>query len=185
MFTPTADLIQLAAERSPWVRFVSYLKPYKKLLAYLFLATFVIQLLGVAPPMIIQNILDKVVVHQDVDLLHLLLFGLVITNVFTQLTSVMRAYLSNYMVRNLDFAMMSGFLRHTLSLPMKFFATRRTGDIFARFQENQTIRAFLTESTVTTLLNLLMVFIYFTILFLYNVKMSLAPDRLRHPHHGD
>jgi ATP-binding cassette subfamily B protein len=33
---------------------------------------------------------------------------------------------------------------------------------------------FLTESTVTTVLNLLMVFIYFTIMFLYNVKMTLV-----------
>jgi ATP-binding cassette subfamily B protein len=77
------------------------------------------------------------------------------------------------MMRNMDFAMMSQFLRHTLSLPLGFFASRKTGDIFARFQENQTIRAFLTESTVTTMLNLMMVFVYFTIMFLYNVKLTL------------
>ena len=87
------------------------------------------------------------------------------------------------MVRKLDFAMMSQFFKHTMSLPYSFFAKRKTGDIFARFQENQTIRAFLTESTVTTVLNLLMVFIYFTIMFLYNVKLTLLliafvdPDR--------
>ena len=69
--------------------------------------------------------------------------------------------------------MMSQFFKHTLSLPYSFFAKRKTGDIFARFQENQTIRAFLTESTVTTVLNLLMVFIYFTVMFLYNVKLTL------------
>jgi ATP-binding cassette subfamily B protein len=68
---------------------------------------------------------------------------------------------------------MSQFFKHTMSLPLAFFASRKTGDIFARFQENQTIRAFLTESTVTTVLNLLMVFIYFTIMFLYNVKLTL------------
>jgi ATP-binding cassette subfamily B protein len=68
---------------------------------------------------------------------------------------------------------MAGFFRHTMSLPFSFFAKRKTGDIIARFQENQTIRAFLTESTVTTMLNLLMVFIYFSILFVYNVKLTL------------
>lgn len=173
LFSPTAELVNVAAARSPWARFISYLGPYRKILGYLFLATFVIQVLGVVPPVVIQNILDRVVVHQDVSLLHLLIMGLVVTQVFSQLTTVMRAFLSNYLVRNLDFSMMSQFLQHTLSLPMKFFATRRTGDIIARFQENQTIRAFLTESTVSTALNLLMVFIYFTILFFYNVKMTL------------
>lgn len=173
LFTPGSDMVQLAAERSPWVRFIAYLKPYKNILAYLFVATFVIQLLGVAPPVIIQHILDQVLVHQNVSLLHVLIAGLVISSLFTQLTSVMRAFLSTFMIRNLDFSMMSGFLKHALSLPIPFFAKRKTGDVFARFQENQTIRAFLTESTVTTILNLLMVFIYFSILFMYSAKMTV------------
>ncbi|NUT15877.1 MAG: peptidase domain-containing ABC transporter [Cupriavidus sp.] len=173
LFTPGESMTQLSVQRSPWLRFIGYLAPYKKILAHLFLATFVIQMLGVVPPLIIQNILDGVVVHQNVGLLHLLIAGLIISSVFSQLMSTIRAYLANFMVRNMDFAMMSHFFRHTLSLPLSFFAKRKTGDIFARFQENQTIRAFLSESTVTTALNLLMVFIYFTIMFLYNVKLTL------------
>src|SRR5262245_7108884 len=174
VFTPGRNLVQLSASRSPWVRFAGYLKPYRKILVHLFLATFVIQALGIVPPLIIQNVLDGVIVHQNARLLHLLVVGLVISSVFTQLITTIRALLANFMVRNMDFAMMSQFFKHTMSLPLSFFAKRKTGDIFARFQENQTIRAFLTESTVTTVLNLLMVFIYFTIMFLYNVKMTLV-----------
>ncbi|MEM5342046.1 peptidase domain-containing ABC transporter [Paraburkholderia azotifigens] len=174
LFAPGPNLVQLSASRSPWLRFIGYLTPYKKILMHLFLATFVIQVLGVIPPLIIQNILDGVIVHQNISLLHLLILGLIISNVFSQLMSMIRAYLSNFMVRNMDFAMMSQFFRHTMSLPFSFFAKRKTGDIFARFQENQTIRAFLTESTVTTALNLLMVFIYFAIMFFYNAKMTFV-----------
>jgi len=174
VFTPGQDMVQLAATRSPWIRFVGYLKPYKKILMHIFLATFVIQVLGLVPPLIIQNILDGVIVHQNVNLLHLLIAGLIISNLFTQLMSTIRSFLAGFMVRNLDFAMMSHFFKHTMSLPFSFFAKRKTGDILARFQENQTIRAFLTESTITTLLNLLMVFIYFTIMFLYNFKLTMV-----------
>ena len=173
VFTPGQEQAELGATRSPWIRFVGYLKPYKKLLLHLFIATFVIQLLGVVPPLIIQNILDGVIVHQNLSLLHLLILGLIISSLFTQIMATIRAYLANFMVRNMDFTMMSQFFKHTMSLPFSFFAKRKTGDILARFQENQTIRAFLTESTVTTLLNLLMVFIYFTIMFMYNVKLTL------------
>ena len=172
-FAPRQDVARVSASRSPWVRFARYLLPYRKILLHLFMATFVIQILGIVPPMIIQNILDGVVVHQNVSLLHVLIAGLIISSLFTQLTATIRATLANFMVRKLDFTMMSQFFRHTLSLPYSFFAKRKTGDIFARFQENQTIRAFLTESTITTLLNLLMIFIYFTVLFLYNVKLTL------------
>ncbi|MGE5649741.1 MAG: peptidase domain-containing ABC transporter [Bacillota bacterium] len=174
VFTPGQNLVQLAAARSPWIRFVAYLKPYKKILMHLFMATFVIQVLGIVPPMIIQNILDGVIVHQNLSLLHLLIIGLIVSNVFTQLMTTIRAFLANFMVRNLDFAMMSQFFKHTMSLPFSFFAKRKTGDILARFEENMTIRSFLTESTITTMLNVLMVFIYFTIMFLYNVKMTLV-----------
>ncbi len=172
-FTPGQDMAQIAASRSPWVRFARYLVPHRRILIHLCMATFVIQMLGIVPPVIIQNILDGVVVHQNVNLLHLLIGGLVISQVFSQLMAMVRAALANFMVRKLDFTMMSQFFKHTLSLPYSFFATRKTGDIFARFQENHTIRAFLTESTVTTVLNLLMVFIYFTVMFLYNVKLTL------------
>ncbi|MEH6579111.1 MAG: ABC transporter transmembrane domain-containing protein [Amphritea sp.] len=174
LFTPGPSLTQLAASRSPWIRFVGYLKPYKKLLGYLFIATLVIELLGVAPPVIMQNILDRVVVHQSYSLLTVLITGLVLTHVFVQLTTVMRAFLSSFLVRNMDFSMMSQFYKHTLSLPMSFFSRRRTGDIFARFQENETVRDFLTESTISTILNLMMVFIYFMVLFIYNVQMTLV-----------
>ena len=172
-FTPRQDVAPVGAAHSPWVRFARYLLPYKKILLHLFMATFVIQMLGIVPPMIIQNILDGVIVHQNANLLHLLIGGLIISNLFTQLTATIRAALANFMVRKLDFTMMSQFFRHTLSLPYSFFAKRKTGDIFARFQENQTIRAFLTESTISTVLNLLMIFIYFTVLFLYNVRLTL------------
>ena len=172
-FTLRQNATQVTASRSPWVRFARYLLPHKKILLHLFMATFVIQILGIVPPMIIQNILDGVIVHQNTNLLHLLIVGLIISNLFTQLTASIRAALANFMVRKLDFSMMSQFFRHTLSLPYSFFAKRKTGDIFARFQENATIRAFLTESTITTVLNLLMISIYFTVLFLYNVRLTL------------
>ncbi|QQS53758.1 MAG: peptidase domain-containing ABC transporter [Candidatus Competibacteraceae bacterium] len=174
LFTPRADLAQIEATRSPWMRFVRLLRPHKPVLGYLILATLVIQVLGIVPPIILQNILDRVVVHQSHELLNLLIVGFILVQVFMQLTALMRTYLTNFMVRNLDFSMMSQFFQHTLSLPIAFFAKRRTGDIFARFQENQTIRQFLTQSTISTLLNLLMVFFYFLVLFMYSVQMTLV-----------
>ena len=79
MFTPGHNMVQLAVSRSPWVRFAGYLKPYKKILLHLFMATFVIQVLGIVPPLIIQNILDGVIVHQSLNLLHLLIIGLIVS----------------------------------------------------------------------------------------------------------
>ena len=173
VFKPGANLVQIEASRSPWIRFAGFLKPFKGILTHLFIATLVIEILGLGPPLIIQNILDGVIVHQNFSLLNLLIIGLILTQVFTQVTSLLRTFLTTYLIRNMDFAMMTHFFKHTLSLPISFFNNRKTGDIMARFQENETIRDFLTETTISTILNVLMVFLYLTVMFIYNVKMTL------------
>jgi ATP-binding cassette subfamily B protein len=173
VFTPTAEMTQIAVQQSPWLRFIGYLKPFKKVLRDLFFAALIIQLFGLAPPIIIQNILDRVVVHQNHQLLNLMIIGLFIVTIFSQLTDLISAYLSNFMIRKLDFSMMSHFYKHVLSLPITFFSRRKTGDIIARFQENDTIREFMTETSIGTILNTMMVFVYFVVMFIYNVKLTL------------
>ena len=173
LFSPGNNMTEITAGRSSWTRFIHFLRPHKSALVYLLMATAVIESLSLVPPIIVQNILDRVVVHQNYSLLTVLFVGFLIAMAFTQLTGLLRTLMANFMVRSLDFAMMSQFFKHTLSLPVDFFAKRRTGDIFARFQENETIRAFLTESTINIILNLFMMFIYFIVLFIYNVKMTL------------
>ena len=168
------DVQAKAAERpSPWWRFAGYLRPHTRTIGHMFLAALVIQLLNLAPPVITQNVFDRVIVHENANLLFYLMLALVLAQVFAQITTLTRGYLANFMTRSMDFAMMSGFFRHTLALPIAFFGSRRTGDVFARFQENQTIREFLTGQTVGTVLNVLMVFVYLTVMFLYSVKLTL------------
>jgi ATP-binding cassette subfamily B protein len=173
LFTPTVDLGQMAVKSTPWKRFIGYLTPFKSILRDLFLASIIIQLLGLASPIIIQHIVDGVVVHQNHHLLNMMMMGLFITMVFSQITGFVSGYLSNFMIRKLDFNMMSNFYKHLLALPLRYFTTRNTGDIMARFGENETIRRFMTETSISTILNAIMVFIYFGVMFVYNVKLTL------------
>ncbi len=157
---------------SPWNRFVGYIKPQKKILRDLFIAALVIQLLGLSGPIVIQNILDRVIVHQNFGLLSMMIIGLAIITLFSQLTEFLSTYLSNFMTRKMDFDMMTHFCMHVLSLPVDFFTKRKTGDIMARFQENETIREFMTESSIGTVLNAIMVILYFIVLFKYSVLLT-------------
>ncbi|RLC09802.1 MAG: peptidase C39 [Deltaproteobacteria bacterium] len=173
LLSPTENLTQTAEKRSPWSRFIGYLKPFKKILLDLFFAALIIQLLGLAPPVIIQNILDRVVAHQNHELLNVMILGLVIATIFSQITGFLSVYLLNFMIRKLDFNMISHFYKYVLSLPIDFFVRRKTGDIMARFHENNTIRRFMTEGSISTVLNTLMIFTYFTVMFIYNVRLTL------------
>jgi ATP-binding cassette subfamily B protein len=158
---------------SPWRRFFRYLEPLRRHLADLLLAAFIMQALGLVPALVIQNILDRVVVHQSVNFLNVMMAGLAIAMVFRQVTGFLSAYLMNFLVRKLDFSMMSNFYEHILSLPLSFFARRKTGDIIARFHENHTIRRFMTQGSISTILNAVMLFTYFTVMFFYNATLSM------------
>lgn len=162
------------SDRSPWLRFARYLRPHTRTIGHMFAAALVVQLLNLAPPIITQNVFDRVIVHDSQSLLLYLVVALVLAQAFAQFTTLIRGYLANYMVRGLDFAMMSNFFRHTLALPVAFFANRRTGDVVARFHENATIRDFLTGQTIGTVLNVLMAFVYLTVLFMYSAKLTMV-----------
>lgn len=172
LFTPTAATKQVKSSKNPWLRFFSYLVPMKKILRDLFLAALVLQLLGLAGPIIMQNILDRVIVHQNTHLLNMMIMGLAAAMIFSQITEFLSAYLSNFLSRKMDFSMISHFYKHVFSLPVDFFAKRKTGDIVARFQENETIRSFMTDSSIGTVLNSIMVSVYLIVLFKYSVSLT-------------
>ncbi|MEZ4528097.1 MAG: peptidase domain-containing ABC transporter, partial [Desulfobacterales bacterium] len=162
-----------AASRSPWQRFLNYLIPYKKNLIDILFAAFIIQALGLVSPVIIQNILDRVLVHYSFDLLNIMITGLAIAMFFRLITGFASTYLMNFMIRRLDFDMMSNFLQTCPVPAYDIFCQTQTGDIIARFNENSTIRRFMTEGSISTVLNAFMVFTYFIVMFLYNAKLTL------------
>ncbi len=174
LFSPTAATRETRATETPWSRFFGYIKPMKTIMRDLLLAALIMQLLGLASPIILQNILDRVIVHQNVHLLNMMIMGLVSAMLFSQLTEYVSAYLSNFMARKMDFAMISHFYQHVLSLPVDFFSRRKTGDIVARFQENETVRSFMTESSIGTILNTIMVSIYMIVLFKYSASLTFV-----------
>jgi len=82
--------------------------------------------------------------------------------------------LIGYVSARLNIAMLSRFYRHLLGLPMRFFALRRTGDLTTRFKENGTIQRLLTGTTVSAVLDFVMLFVYLGLMFYYNAELTLV-----------
>lgn len=171
---PTQRFEVKSVPQKPITHFLNYILPYKRFFAEAMIAAFTINLLGLASPLFIQTIVDTVVVHHDVSLLNMMLAGMVLVSVFSTLAGIAQNLLLAHTTARIDMRIMSEFYRHVLSLPMNFFLTRNKGDILTRFGENQKIRAIISGSTVTVLLNTLMIVIYFIMMFGYNVKLTLV-----------
>ncbi len=163
---------QYVPEKPIW-HFVEYLLPHKAYFGEALLAALAINLLGLASPLFIQNIVDTVVVHADVNLLNMMLGGMVLVAVMTSGITITQNILLAYTTARIDMRLMSEFYRHILSLPISFFLTRNKGDILARFGENSKIRGIIAGSSITVILNTLMVILYFGMMFAYS--KALAP----------
>jgi ATP-binding cassette, subfamily B, bacterial HlyB/CyaB len=171
---PTVKFEHADPPKWPILHFLRYITPYKKYFFDALIASLILNLLGLATPLFIQTIIDTVVVHKDISLLNMMLGGMILVAVVRTITTVSQSLLLAHTTARIDMRMMSEFYRHVLSLPMSFFLTRNKGEILARFGENQKIRAIIAGSTITVILGVLMMFIYFFMMFGYSTKLSLV-----------
>ena len=170
----TDQVAENEPSQSSFKRFFPLIRPYTGILIEVLLASLVLSLFGLASPIFMQTIVDQVLVHHDEDLLNLMLVGMVVVALFQMGTSTLRVYLIGYVSARLSIAMLSRFYRHLLALSMRFFALRRTGDLTTRFRENATIRRLLTGTTVSAVLDFIMLFVYLGLMFYYNAELTLV-----------
>jgi ATP-binding cassette subfamily B protein len=138
-----------------------------------FIASIFIQIFGLITPLFTQLILDRVVVQRSELTLTAVGIGLLIFSLFRVAMTGLRQYLLDHTANRIDLALIVGFIRHTLRLPLSFFETRYVGDIISRVQENRKIQRFLSGEALSILLDLFTVFIYVGLMFWYSWKMAL------------
>lgn len=173
LLTPTPDLYRVEPSKSTFGRFLPFVTAHKGLLFRVLIASLILQILGLAIPLFLQNIVDKVLVQQDVSLLNIMLGGMIVIAGFQVATSALRQYMLVFAAREIDMSLMIKFYSHVLGLPIKFFEDRKVGDIISRFNENSKIRDLLTGTSLSVVLDILTVIVYLSLMFYYNGKLAL------------
>jgi ATP-binding cassette, subfamily B, bacterial HlyB/CyaB len=169
----TERLYRNADDKLSLTRFFSLLLPYRSLGLQIILASVLIQLFGLVSPLFTQIILDKVVVSGSQSSLNVFVIGALIFGVWGIGLSATRTYLLDYLSNRLDLTMIGGFINHALTLPLKFFESRRVGDILTRVQENQKIQRFLVSQVLLSWLNLVSGFVYLGLMLYYNWQLTV------------
>jgi ATP-binding cassette subfamily B protein len=173
LLTPTAKFEQaVEADISLW-KYGKILQPYKLVLLEIFAASLIIQIVGLFSPIFTQILLDRVVVQRSIPTLFAVGTGLLIFKTFQVVMLTLRRYLLYHTANRLDLSLIVGFISHTFNLPLNYFETRYVGDITSRINENRKIRSFLTGDAITTVLDVLSLFVYIALMFWYSWKLSL------------
>ena len=171
---PTVELKRTPGSKSPLAIIFPLLKPYHMQVRDILVAGILFQILMMITPFFTQTIVDRVITHEDISMLNMLLIGMIIITCFQCAITFARGVLISTLSAKIDHALFVQFFRHLFSLPLKFFEQRTTGDILARFNENAKITAFLSGSTITTLLDGAMTVVYLGVLFWYSWLFALG-----------
>ncbi len=153
--------------------FIPELLKYRKIWTEILLASFAIQLVGLAVPVCTQIVIDKVVVHHTVSTLVVIATALFVFLLFNAAMGWVRQYLVLHTGNRLDATLGHRVFSHLLDLPLRYYQNRPTGVVVARIHGVETIREFLSGSLITLILDFPFLIVFLAIMFWYSWQLTL------------
>ncbi len=154
--------------------FLPSLKRYQNTLITVLIASFFVQLLGLANPLITQVIIDKVIIQNAPATLNTLGILLVTISIFEAVISALRTYLFVNTTNRIDLTLGSETIDHLVRLPLRYFEKRSVGELSSRIGELENIRQFLTGTALTVVLDAVFSLIYIVVMICYSWLLTLV-----------
>ncbi len=149
-------------------RFIRLLVPQKKLFVYSILASVILTILGIVSSLFNKIIMDEILPYKLENTLLMMLIIFAVIAVVQVVIDFVRQWMMLYLSQKIDIPLMLGYFDHIYKLPMKFFASRKTGDIITRFSDAFTIKDIFTNIALTLIMDIGMALITGVILFKMN-----------------
>lgn len=153
--------------------FMDAISKYRQLLVEVLLASFMLNVFGLVSPLFFQVVVDKVLVHKDISTLDVLIIGMVAASCFETVLGGLRTYVFSHTTNRIDVELGARLFRHLLALPLGYFAARRVGDSVARVRELETIRQFITGSSLTLVVDLIFTMVFLGVMAWYSIPLTL------------
>ena len=154
--------------------FIPSLKKYRGVLSIVLVASLFVQVFGLANPLMVQVIIDRVIMQNSTDTLQVLGIFLIIVAIFEAILTSLRTYLFVDTTNRIDMALGAEIIDHLLRLPLRYFDRRPVGELSSRVNELENIRQFLTGTALTVVLDALFSVVYILVMFIYSVKLTFV-----------
>ena len=145
-----------AARNNMLKRYMDLLLPQKKLFAYAILSSVILTLIGIVSTVFNKAIMDEVLPYGLKSLLISLIVVFSVVNLTSTLLSTVRQWILIFLSIKIDIPLMLGYFEHVYKLPMKFFASRKTGEITTRYSDAGTIKSVLTSIAMSVVMDIVM-----------------------------
>ena len=158
------DRRRSASEMTLQAYLVRFLKQAPLVLMQIIAVTLLLELLGLAVPVLTEVVVDQVIPHQMNMILPLLAAGIIVLVLSQLVILLLRAFLLIYLQARIDIHVMLSSFEHLLSLPLPFFLRHSSGDIRSRLESNTIIFDLLSSQLISTILDGSLVIVYLFIL---------------------
>lgn len=137
-------------------------------------ASCILQIFMLITPLFTQVIIDKVLVHKGLSTLDVLMAGMLLIGLFQMVLGYLRTYIFTTLTNKVDVILGSKLYNHIVSLPIRYFESRRVGETVARVKELENIRQFISGSSLVLILDTAFAFIFVIAMFWYSPLLCLV-----------
>ena len=155
-------------------RFLPLAMEQKKKFIFVILSSLMITGIGIVTSYYGKYLFDSIIPNNKEDILFYLSLSIIIMYIIQSFLNWYRTYSLTLIRQYIDRELFTNYYNHVLKLPMRFFGTRKTGDIIARFQDMDNITELISGATLTIILDTIMAIIGGVIVFLQDRVLFLV-----------
>lgn len=173
LIEPSQHFVKRNENTSIWSRFLALAKPHRLAFLQAFFGAVCYTILGLSTSIYIEKVTDYVLVGGNINLLNLLSIMMLVILILQIFISSYQGMIVLRTGQLIDAHLILGYYKHLLKLPQSFFDTMQVGEITSRISDAVKIRNFINTTAMRLLVNLLIVFLSFVLMFSYYWKLAL------------
>ena len=174
LLEPGNNFIERDERVSVFQKFKDLLLPHKSLLLQAFIGALCSTTLGLSSSIYIEKVTDYVLVGGNTNLLNLLSVAMIFILILRMSIGMVQNVIVMRTGQMIDANLILGYYKHLLKLPQSFFDTMQVGEITSRVNDAVKIRRFINETLIGLVVNMLIVFLSFILMFIVNWKLALV-----------
>ena len=155
-----------------WKWFIPLIIKYKWALILVFAATMVSQLMNLAIPLLLQQIIDKVLSQGNTSTLNVLGGTMILLALCSGILTAFRQFIFVDTTDRMDLTLGSSVIDRLLALPLRYFERRPVGELSQRLGELNNIRNFLTGTALISVMNVLFALMYLVVMVIYSPLLT-------------
>jgi ATP-binding cassette, subfamily C, bacterial len=169
-FAEQDDDMQIAGFR----RFLGRVLHYRDTLVYAIICAFIMGLLSLGSPLLLQMLTDDVLVRGDTKLLNAFVIVIIFIYLLSSGLQLVQSNLIANFSQRIELSLVLEFCRNLFRLPLSYFESRRSGEVVSRLQDLQEINQLISQVVIGLPSQFFVGLVSLGVMLFYSWKLTLV-----------